>query len=125
MNTWNILYRGSLSSCNYECGYCPFAKTSNTRAELQQDERELERFTAWVGTQSKRIGVLITPWGEALVHAYYRRAMTVLSHLPQVYRVSVQTNLSAPVDDFAAANRDTLALWATFHPTQTTLERFL
>jgi hypothetical protein len=45
--------------------------------------------------------------------------------LRHVYRVSVQTNLSAPLDDFAAANRDTLALWATFHPGQTTLARFL
>lgn len=125
MNTWNILYRGPLSSCNYECGYCPFAKTSNTRAELQQDERELERFTTWVAAQSKRIGILITPWGEALVHPYYRRAMSTLSHLPHVYRVSVQTNLSAPVDDFAGANRATLALWTTFHPSQVTMPRFI
>ena len=22
----SILYRGPLSSCNYACGYCPFAK---------------------------------------------------------------------------------------------------
>lgn len=125
MNTWNILYRGSLSSCNYECGYCPFAKTTNTRAELQQDERELERFVAWVAGQQRRIGILITPWGEALVHQYYRRAMTTLSRLPHVYRIAVQTNLSAPIDDFAAANHDTLALWSTFHPSQTTLPRFV
>lgn len=125
MNTWNILYRGSLTSCNYDCGYCPFAKTTNTRAELQQDERELERFSAWVAEQQQRIGILITPWGEALVHRYYRHAMTTLSHLPHVYRIAVQTNLSAPIDDFAAANRDTLALWTTFHPSQSTLPRFV
>jgi len=125
MNTWNILYRGSLSSCNYECGYCPFAKTSNTRAELQQDEAELERFVGWVESQSRRVGILITPWGEALVHGYYRRAMAKLSHLPQVYRIAVQTNLSAPLDDFAGANRETLALWATYHPSQVSLERFV
>ncbi len=124
MSTWNILYRGSLSSCNYECGYCPFAKTSNTRAELQQDEQELERFVAWVRGQSQRIGILITPWGEALVHAYYRRAMTALSRMPHVYRIAIQTNLSAPLEDFAMADRDALALWTTFHPSQTTLARF-
>jgi MoaA/NifB/PqqE/SkfB family radical SAM enzyme len=125
MNTWNILYRGSLSSCNYECGYCPFAKTTNTRAELLQDERELERFITWVAGQRRRIGILITPWGEALVHQYYRRAMTTLSHLPHVYRIAVQTNLSVPIHDFTAANRETLALWTTFHPSQTTLPRFV
>jgi hypothetical protein len=124
MSTWNILYRGSLSSCNYECGYCPFAKTSNTRAELRKDQQELERFAAWVEVRQNRIGILITPWGEALVHQYYRRTMTELSHLPQVYRVSVQTNLSAALDDFDGANRDTLALWTTFHPSQTSLARF-
>lgn len=125
MNTWNILYRGSLSSCNYACDYCPFAKTANTREELRQDERELERFVAWVAMQQRRIGILITPWGEALVHGYYRRAMTSLSRLPQVYRIAIQSNLSAPLDDFAGANRDTLALWTTFHPSQIALPRFV
>jgi MoaA/NifB/PqqE/SkfB family radical SAM enzyme len=125
MNTWHILYRGSLSSCNFECDYCPFAKTKNTRVELQKDERELERFVHWVARQQCRIGILFTPWGEALVHRYYRRAMNTLSHLPHVYRIAVQTNLSAPIDDFVSANRDTLALWTTFHPSQTTLARFV
>jgi len=125
MNTWNILYRGSLSSCNYECGYCPFAKTSNTRAELQQDERELERFVAWVAAQKTRIGILITPWGEALVHGYYRQAMSALSRLPHVYRIVIQTNLSGPLEDFADADHNTLALWTTFHPSQITLDRFI
>ncbi len=124
MSIWNILYRGSLSSCNYECSYCPFAKTFNTRSELLKDQVELERFAAWVGTRRERIGILITPWGEGLVHHYYRRTMCRLSHLAQVYRISIQTNLSAPLDDFDAANRKTLALWATFHPSQTTLARF-
>ncbi len=125
MSTWHILYRGSLSSCNYECSYCPFAKTTSTRNELRVDEQQLERFAAWVAGRNERVGILITPFGEALVHAYYRRTMTALSRLPQVYRIAVQTNLSAALDDFSAANRDTLALWATFHPSQTTLARFL
>ena len=125
MRTWNILYRGSLSSCNYECGYCPFAKTSNTRDELRVDEQQLARFAGWVAGQMQRIGILITPWGEALVHGYYRRTMVDLSHLPNVYRIAIQTNLSAPIDDFEEANRKTLALWTTFHPSQTTLARFL
>jgi MoaA/NifB/PqqE/SkfB family radical SAM enzyme len=124
-NTWNILYRGSLSSCNYSCRYCPFAKTANTRAELQADERELERFVDWVNSRQERIGILITPWGEALVHGYYRRAMAALSHLPQVYRIAIQTNLAGSIDDLLSANRETLALWTTFHPSQISLDRFV
>lgn len=124
MSTWSILYRGSLSSCNYACGYCPFAKTSNTPAELRKDKAELERFVAWVAEQQRQIGILITPWGEALVHRFYRRAMTALSQMPHVYRIAAQTNLSAPIDDFDAADRKALAFWTTFHPSQTSLARF-
>ena len=125
MTTWNILYRGSLSSCNYDCHYCPFAKTTNTVPELRQDEAELRRFVEWVRAQSTRVGILFTPWGEALVHRYYRCALVELSHLPNVYRISIQTNLSAPIDDLLNCNRSSLALWTTFHPSQIPMERFV
>ena len=45
----SILYRGPLSSCNYGCAYCPFAKHAETAAELDADRRALERFTDWAG----------------------------------------------------------------------------
>jgi MoaA/NifB/PqqE/SkfB family radical SAM enzyme len=127
--TWNILYRGSLSSCNYACTYCPFAKTANTREELLADERQLERFVGWVGAQQnsprRRLGILFTPWGEALIHQYYRRAMMRLAAMPYVYRVAIQTNLSAPLGEFVGVDEPALAFWATFHPTQTSLTGFL
>jgi hypothetical protein len=125
MTVYRILYRGSLSSCNYSCDYCPFAKTANTRAERQQDARELERFVGWVERVKHPLGILFTPWGEAIVRGHYRQALVRLSHLPQVRRVALQTNLSSGLADFAAADRDTLALWATFHPTQVALDRFI
>lgn len=124
MVTWSILYRGSLSSCNYACSYCPFAKRANTRAELARDFRELERFVDWVSGCSRELRLLFTPWGEALVHRAYRRALVRLSLLPRVRRVAIQTNLSAPVQDLAGAGRS-LALWASFHPSQVRLDRFL
>ena len=43
------------------------------------------------------VGVLFTPWGEALVRKGYRDALVELSHLPHVDRVAIQTNLSAPL----------------------------
>jgi biotin synthase-like enzyme len=33
----SVLYRGPLSSCNYDCHYCPFAKHHETSAELRRD----------------------------------------------------------------------------------------
>lgn len=126
MDRWNIHYRGPLSSCNYGCSYCPFAKTANTPEELADDRSRLERFVDWVaGLGSRRVGILFTPWGEALVHAYYRNAIRDLSHLHQVYRVAIQTNLSAPLEFMEECNRDVAALWTTYHPTQVRRERFL
>lgn len=122
---WSILYRGSLSSCNYGCDYCPFAKTRNTREELKKDEAELDRFATWVERRSEQIGVLFTQWGEALVHRSYQRAMTRLSHAANVWRVAVQTNLSGSLDWIFDADRETLAFWTTWHPTQVSMDRFL
>ena len=121
-----IYYRGSLSSCNYACGYCPFAKTSNTREELLRDQAEVERFVDWIARRrSETLSLLFTPWGEALGHRHYRRALVRLSRLEGVQRVSLQTNLSAPVDDFSQACATTLTLWATYHPGETTRAKFL
>jgi MoaA/NifB/PqqE/SkfB family radical SAM enzyme len=125
MSTWNILYRGPLSSCNYGCSYCPFAKTSNTREELLRDEAALGRFADWAARQDHRIGILITPWGEAFVHRAYRETMVRLSRLPHVHRVAIQTNLSSVPTGLDDANRASLALWTTFHPTQTSIDSFL
>jgi MoaA/NifB/PqqE/SkfB family radical SAM enzyme len=122
---WNILYRGPLSSCNYACPYCPFAKTRNTIDELRDDAACLERFIDWVEARAPReIGVLFTPWGEALGHRSYRQALLRLGEMPHVKRAAIQTNLACSTTWLNAANRNTVALWCTFHPTETTVERF-
>lgn len=122
---WNILYRGPLSSCNYACGYCPFAKTRNTREELREDARKLTRFLDQVEHHEDReIGVLFTPWGEALVHRAYRQALLRLGRMNHVYRAAIQTNLACSLDWLDEVDRDTVALWCTFHPTETTVEIF-
>ncbi len=69
--------------------------------------------------------MLFTPWGEGLVRSWYRRALVELSHEPHVRRVAIQTNLSCRTDWLADADRDTVALWCTYHPGQTPYERFL
>jgi MoaA/NifB/PqqE/SkfB family radical SAM enzyme len=122
---WDILYRGPLSSCNYACGYCPFAKTRNTIAELRDDAEKLARFIDWAEQQAPReIGVLFTPWGEALIHRVYQQALLRLGNMPHVRRAAIQTNLAGNLKWLEAADRDTIALWCTFHPTETTVEKF-
>jgi MoaA/NifB/PqqE/SkfB family radical SAM enzyme len=123
----SILYRGPLSSCNYGCDYCPFAKRRETARELAEDRRALARFVDWVVDRppGDRIAILFTPWGEALNRRWYREALVRLSHRPVVERVAIQTNLSAPLDWVEAADSSRLAFWATFHPSEVERGRFL
>ena len=123
--TLNILYRGPLESCNYDCHYCPFAKKKNTRAELQYDQACLDKFVDWVGEQQQPIGILFTPWGEALIRGYYQQAIIRLSQMPQVKKVAIQTNLSSRLSWLAATDKSKVALWTTFHPTEISVTKFL
>jgi MoaA/NifB/PqqE/SkfB family radical SAM enzyme len=121
-----IQYRGSLSSCNYHCDYCPFAKRWESKVQLARDRRELARFTAWLADQSEyTLSVMFTPWGEALVRPWYRRAAAALTHLPHVADVAAQTNLSGPLAWIDDCRCDRLALWATYHPTEVEQATFL
>jgi MoaA/NifB/PqqE/SkfB family radical SAM enzyme len=122
----SILYRGPLSSCNYACDYCPFAKRTETPAELHHDRECLERFVSWAGTRtSDTLGVLFTPWGEALVRRWYQSALAALTRMPHVRKAAIQTNLSCKLDWVSECDKSKLALWCTFHPTETTREKFV
>ncbi|MEV4681169.1 STM4011 family radical SAM protein [Streptomyces kurssanovii] len=121
-----VLYRGPLSSCDYDCPYCPFAKRRDSREQLRADRAALERFAGWAAAQTgDRLSVLFTPWGEGLVRSWYRRTLTELSHVPHIRRVAIQTNLSCRTDWLAEASPETLALWCTYHPGQTPYDRFI
>lgn len=121
----SILYRGRLSSCNYDCPYCPFAKHHDSRAALQRDASDLSRFVDWAAGQARALSILFTPWGEGLVRRHYRDAMVRLSHLPHLRRVAIQTNLCIGTRWLDDANLDTLALWCTYHPGQVSRAAFV
>ncbi|MCA8957229.1 MAG: radical SAM protein [Planctomycetes bacterium] len=122
----DVQYRGDLSSCNYRCHYCPFALAKDSAATLQRDYAGLQRFVDWIDRQDhRRFRVSFTPWGEALIRRPYRDAVVRLSQTSHVERVVVQTNLSGPLEFLAECDRNTVALWCTFHPTQTTAGAFL
>lgn len=121
-----ILYRGPLSSCNYACHYCPFAKRREDRVALAADRRALQRFLAWVaGRTGDQLSIFFTPWGEALVRRWYREALVTLTALPQVEKAVAQTNLSGPLDWVGACDLRKLALWCTYHPTEVRRPAFL
>jgi hypothetical protein len=122
----SILYRGQLSSCNYGCPYCPFAKHFESPEELQADKDSLERFVRWAERSAlPRLSVFFTPWGEALVRKWYQQAIARLTHLPHVRKVAIQTNLSCSLDWLESADPVKLGIWATFHPGEIQRERFI
>jgi MoaA/NifB/PqqE/SkfB family radical SAM enzyme len=121
----SLLYRGRLSSCNYDCGYCPFAKTRDSRATLQRDAADLARFVDWAALQTRALSVLFTPWGEGLVRRHYREAMIALSHLPHMRRVAIQTNLCIGTRWLDRIDARSFALWCTYHPSQVSLRTFV
>ncbi len=126
MKALTVLYRGPLSSCNYGCGYCPFAKRHETHVQHENDERALSRFIAWSLERAQApLRVFFTPWGEALTQRRYHHAMVTLSRAQHVERVAVQTNLSARLDWVRDADVSKLGFWATYHPEWTPLDRFV
>ena len=121
----SLLYRGRLSSCNYDCDYCPFAKTRDSRATLQRDAADLARFVDWAARQTTALSILFTPWGEGLVRKHYREAMIALSHLPHVRRVAIQTNLCIGTRWLDRVDTRSFALWCTYHPSQVSMRIFV
>ncbi|MEK5260278.1 STM4011 family radical SAM protein [Paenibacillus sp. FSL L8-0663] len=123
-----LYYRGSLTSCNYACPYCPFSKNVDSRETLNKDRVQLERFADWVreqGVLGHRLSIFFNPYGEALIHSWYRKTMIEFSHMAHVEKVAVQTNLSTKLDWTKELNAETAALWATCHPGETKEQVFI
>lgn len=131
-----ILYRGTLKSCNYRCSYCPFAKHPMGNRELEQDQSQWRRFVRDFPDMARTSfpvparGLMVVPYGEALIHPWYWEGLGILSGLPWMEAVGAQTNLSfSPEPSLAmfrqaGGNISRLRLWATFHPEIVTAEAF-
>src|SRR5439155_13602498 len=97
-----VLFRTRLEWCNYTCGYCPWNATVRRvpTEEFVADEQRLNRIVTRVAELPRRVEFFITPKAEYLVLPYWRAAVARLCSLPQVERVTVQTNLSFDVGAF-------------------------
>ena len=131
--TLQILFRGPLESCNYGCGYCPFAKRHERPDTLRADRDALARFVDWASQTApsdagvNRLEILFTPWGEALHRRRYQQAIATLAAGPHIGFVGTQTNLSTDprwLADVDASHRAKVGLWATWHPSETSLDAF-
>jgi MoaA/NifB/PqqE/SkfB family radical SAM enzyme len=116
-----VLFRTRLEWCNYTCGYCPWNATARRvpAEEFRADEGRLTRVVNRVAELPQPVEFFITPKAEYLVLPYWREAVGRLLALPQVRRVTVQTNLSFDLASFLnAVDATRLALWTTYHPTE-------
>ena len=75
--------------------------------------------------------LFLIPYGEALVHRYYREGLAHLASLPHVEGVGCQTNLSFPATRWlrelegAGFPLRKIHLWASYHPEMTTVDAFV
>ncbi len=121
---YKILYRGSLSSCNYSCEYCPFAQTKASKNSIQEDRSALDRFTKWLDSQNNQFEIFFTPRGEALTYPYYRDAISELSWKKNIGKVVIQTNFSCDTKWIENCNAKKTAFWLTYHPEEVEAEEF-
>ena len=109
MNRSVILYRGSLKSCNYKCSYCPFSKHRISERELEKDKKQWFHFVESViyTVQENTIlgkraeerdfrktlgGIMVAPYGEALIHSWYWEGLARLSALDRIDAVGIRKN---------------------------------
>jgi MoaA/NifB/PqqE/SkfB family radical SAM enzyme len=117
-----VLFRTRLEWCNYSCSYCPWNSTrrSVSAEEFERDEQRLRRVLDRIAELPDPVEFFITPKAEYLVLPYWRDAVARLLALPQVRRVTVQTNLSFDLAAFLdRVDAAKLALWTTYHPGET------
>ena len=121
-----IYYRGFLKSCNYRCSYCPFSKKPDSPRQIEKDREALERFCGRTELFTDT-GIMLLPYGEALIHPYYHEQMERLVRRDHVRFLACQTNLSFDIDTTLSryTNPGKLKLWCSFHPSQTTVEDFI
>lgn len=128
-----ILYRGSLKSCNYRCGYCPFSKHPQSERELLKDKEQWLRFCGSLRDRAPGLdvrAVMVTPYGEALIHPWYWEGLGRLGAMEVMEGVGAQTNLSFPLEESldiyqsGGGKMEKLRLWATFHPQMIGEEEF-
>lgn len=128
--TKNIFFRGEIDFCNFSCSYCPFAKKSLSKEKIQKESENLKKLFVYVKNLDENVNIMITPYGEALIHPLYQEFMARISTLENVRKIGIQTNLSVDTNELINtlsknhADFSKIMLWATFHSEYAEIEKF-
>lgn len=96
------------------------------------DAAALQRFVDAVCCKYAQtpLTILIIPYGEALIHSYYWKALAKLTSCDHILAVGCQTNLSFSIETMLqhfthnGGCKEKLRLWCTFHGSMTSEEAF-
>ncbi len=128
--TKNIFFRGEIDFCNYSCSYCPFAKKTLNKEKIQKESENLEKLYIYVKNMQEDANIMITPYGEALIHPLYQEFIARISTLENVRKIGIQSNLSVDTNELINtlsnnhADFSKIMLWATFHSEYADIENF-
>ena len=128
--TKDIFFRGDIDFCNYSCSYCPFAKKTQSIDKIQKEEDNLKKLFFYLKNMDEDANIMITPYGEALIHPIYQVFIARLSTLDNVRKIGIQTNLSVDTKNLIStleenkADFSKIMIWATFHSQFTDNEQF-
>lgn len=128
--TKDIFFRGDIDFCNYSCSYCPFAKKTQSIDKIQKEEENLKKLFFYVKNMDEDANIMITPYGEALIHPIYQVFIARLSTLDNVRKIGIQTNLSVDTKNLISTLEENKAyfskimIWATFHSQFTDIKQF-
>lgn len=128
--TKDIFFRGDIDFCNYSCSYCPFAKKTQSIDKIQKEEENLKKLFFYVKNMDEDVNIMITPYGEALIHPIYQEFMARLSTLDNVRKIGIQTNLSVDTKNLISTLEENKAyfskimIWATFHSQFADIKQF-
>ncbi|NLF06513.1 MAG: radical SAM protein [Pirellulaceae bacterium] len=116
--------------CNYRCPYCRQSHARWTEDNLNRphcfDNQPVE---AWLSAfrrhfAEKRLSLLVTGGEPLLDHAAMSKFLNGLTDMPTVECIRIDTNAALSVRGFECFDPRKITLMCTFHPSQTTEERF-
>lgn len=128
-----IWYVAPQRLCNFHCTYCvstgEWAKDARIDWKRAEDPVNFRRTLDWFAAQESPLGVRLATLGEPFASRQFLEGAAWLSNQPNIRFVELVTNaslLKSRLRTFGqTADLTRISLWATYHPTEITIDRFM
>lgn len=127
-----IWYVSAQRLCNFRCTYCvsvnDYAK-SNKADWPDEDQERFDRIVDWIAGRPFRIGIRLATLGEPFASRPFLAKAAWLTTRSNIDFVELLTNGSLLNRRLEQLDREgdvtKISLWATYHPTEISLSRFI